>query len=101
MRLSYFDVGERVNGDCRVDGAANTLLGVESDRYSVGADGSVEPYLHGSVSATSATSVSVTATDSTTVSCSVPAGTDLSNSPSEPTSRCTATGLPVSSGSST
>jgi hypothetical protein len=78
FQLSYFTVGERVTMTCRVDGAANTLLGMESERYSVGADGSVELYLHGSVSATSATSVSVTATDSTTVSCAVPAGTDLS-----------------------
>jgi hypothetical protein len=81
FQLSYFSVGERVKMTCRVDGGANTLLAMESERYSVGADGSVELYLHGSVSATSATSVSVTATDSTTVSCSVPSGTDLSKFP--------------------
>jgi hypothetical protein len=81
FQLSYFTAGERVTLTCRVDAGANTLLTVKSDRYSVGADGSVEVYISGSVSATTATSVSVTATDSTTVTCSVPAGTDLSKFP--------------------
>jgi hypothetical protein len=81
FQLSYFTLGERVTITCRVDGGANTLLSVESERYTVGADGSVEAYVYGSVSATTATSVSVTAADSTIVSCSAPAGTDLSKLP--------------------
>jgi hypothetical protein len=78
LQLTYFTTGERVRITCRVDGAVNTLLSVASERYTVGADGSVEVYLHGAVSATTETSVSVTASDGTVVSCSVPAGTDLS-----------------------
>jgi hypothetical protein len=81
FQLSYFTVGERVTITCRVDAGANTLLSAESERYTVGADGSVEVYVYGSVSATTATSVSVTAADSTILSCSVPAGTDLSKFP--------------------
>ena len=56
-----------------------TLLSLASERYTVGADGSVEVYVYGAVSATTETSVSVTAGDGAVVSCSVPAGTDLSN----------------------
>jgi hypothetical protein len=78
FQLSYFIVGERVSLICRVDGGTNTLLRVVNDRYRVGADGSVEVYLHGSISAKTVTSVTVTASDGLTVSCSVPAGTDLS-----------------------
>jgi hypothetical protein len=81
FQLSYFTVGERVTLTCRVDGGSNTLLAARSERYTVGADGSVEVYLHGSVSATTDTSVSVTASDGAVVSCSVPAGTDLSKFP--------------------
>ncbi len=79
--LSYFTTGERVTLTCRVDGGTNTLLTAQSERYTVGADGSVEVYLYGSVSSTTATSVSVTASDGAVVSCSVPAGTDLSKFP--------------------
>ena len=81
FQLSYFTVGERVTMTCRVDTGANSLLSMESERYSVGADGSVEVYMYGSVSATTETSVSVTASDGAVVSCSVPAGTDLSKFP--------------------
>jgi hypothetical protein len=81
FQLSYFTVGERVSLTCRVDGGTNTLLSAESERYAVGADGSVEVYIHGAVSATTETSVSLTANDGATVSCSVPAGTDLSRFP--------------------
>jgi hypothetical protein len=81
FQLSYFAVGGRVKMTCRVDGGVNTLLSVESERYSVGADGSVEVSVHGSVSATTATTVSVTAADGAVVSCSVPTGTDLSKFP--------------------
>jgi hypothetical protein len=78
FQLSYFAVGERVSLICRVDGDANTLLKVMSERYRVGADGSVEVYLYGSLSAKTETSLTVTASDGHAVSCSVPTGTDLS-----------------------
>ena len=76
--LSYFATGERVSLICRVDGGTNRLLKVINDRYRVGADGSVEVYLHGSISAKTDTSVTVTGSDGHAVTCSVPAGTDLS-----------------------
>ena len=79
--LSYFTVGERVTLTCRVDGGSNTLLAAQSERYLVGADGSVELYVHGSVSATTETSITVVTSDGASVSCSVPAGTDLSKFP--------------------
>jgi hypothetical protein len=78
FHLEYFAVGERVTLICRVDGDTNTLLKVISDRYRVGADGSVEVYLYGSVTAKTETSMTVTAGDGHAVTCSVPAGTDLS-----------------------
>jgi hypothetical protein len=81
FQLSYFVVGQRVTMTCRADGAASTLLNVESERYSVGADGSVEASIYGLVSATTPTSVSVTAADGAVITCSVPAGTDLSKFP--------------------
>jgi hypothetical protein len=81
FQLSYFTVGQRVRMTCRVDGSANTLLSIESERYSVGADGSVEVSIYGPVSATTETSVSVTGADGAVVSCSVPGGTDLSKFP--------------------
>jgi hypothetical protein len=81
FQLSYFKAGERVHMTCRVDAGANTLLSVASERYAVGADGSVEVYIYGAVSGTTETSVSVTASDGAVVSCSVPAGTDLSKFP--------------------
>jgi hypothetical protein len=82
FQLSYFTVGERVHMTCRVDAGANTLLSIASERYTVGADGSVEVYIYGAVSATTETSVSVTASDGAVVSCSVPTGTDVSKFPS-------------------
>jgi hypothetical protein len=78
LELSYFSVGEPVSLTCRVDGGANTLLTVRSERYEVGADGSVELYHHGSIEARSDTSVTVRGSDGHTVTCSVPAGTNLS-----------------------
>jgi hypothetical protein len=66
---------------CRVDAGANTLLSIASERYTVGADGSVEVYIYGAVSATTETSVSVTASDGAVVSCSIPTSTDLSKFP--------------------
>ncbi len=76
--LSYFTVGEPVSLTCRVDGGANTLLKARSERYEVGADGSVELYLHGTLDAKTETSVTVRGSDGHTVTCQVPAGTDLS-----------------------
>jgi hypothetical protein len=75
--LSYFTVGEAVSLTCRVDGGINTLLKARSERYEVGADGSVELYLHGTLDAKSDTSVTVRGSDGHTVTCQVPAGTDL------------------------
>jgi hypothetical protein len=81
FQLSYFTVGERVSISCRVDGEARLLLRMESERYAVGADGSVEVYVQGSLTAKTDTSVTVTAPDTTAVSCSMPTGTDLSAFP--------------------
>lgn len=76
--LSQFDVGESVSLTCRVDGGVNTLLKARSERYEVGADGSVEVYLYGTLDAKTETSLTVRASDGETVTCEVPAGTDLS-----------------------
>jgi hypothetical protein len=78
LDLSYFTVSEPVSLTCRVDSGVNTLLKVRSERYEVGADGSVQLYLHGSLEARSDSSVTVRASDGHTVTCSVPAGTNLS-----------------------
>jgi hypothetical protein len=75
--LSFFTVGESVHLTCRVDGAVNTLLSARSERYQVGADGSVELYLHGTLDAKTDTSVTLRASDGHTVTCQVPTGTDL------------------------
>ena len=75
--LSFFSVGESVSLTCRVDGGVNTLLKVRSERYEVGADGSVELYLHGTIDAKNETSVTVRGSDGHTVTCQVPPGTDL------------------------
>ena len=76
--LSYFAVGESVSPTCRVDGGVNSLLKARSERYEVGADGSVEVYLYGTVDAKTDTSVTVRGSDNHLVTCSVPAGTNLS-----------------------
>jgi hypothetical protein len=81
FQLSYFTVGQRVTISCRVGGDARLLLRMESERYTVGADGSVEVYLQGALTAKTETSVTVTATDGTAVSCTMPSGTDLSAFP--------------------
>lgn len=75
--LSFFSVGESVSLTCRVDGGVNTLLKARSERYQVGADGSVEVYLHGTLDAKTDTSVTVRGSDGHTVTCQVPPGTDL------------------------
>lgn len=75
--LSFFAVGESVSLTCRVDGGVNTLLKARSERYEVGADGSVEVYLHGTIDAKTETSVTVRGSDGHTVTCQVPPGADL------------------------
>jgi hypothetical protein len=77
FQLSYFAVGERVSLVCRVDGGTNVLLKAMTDRYRVGADGSVEAYVYGPLTAKTETSVTVTASDGHAITCSVPGGTDL------------------------
>ena len=47
--LSYFRAGERVALRCRVDVGGNVLLVAESERYRVGADGSVELNAYGTL----------------------------------------------------
>jgi hypothetical protein len=81
FQLSYFSTGERVSLVCRVDGGTNVLLKAMTDRYRVGADGSVEVYVYGTLSAKTETSVTVTASDGHLVTCTVPAGRDLSAFP--------------------
>jgi hypothetical protein len=76
--LSYFSVGESISLTCRVDSGVNTLLRARSERYEVGADGSVELYLYGTLDAKTETSVTVRGSDGHTVTCAVPTGTDLS-----------------------
>jgi hypothetical protein len=75
--LSFFAVGEAVSLTCRVDGGVNTLLKARSERYEVGADGSVEAYLYGTIDAKTDTSVTVRGSDGHTVTCQAPPGTDL------------------------
>ena len=81
FELSHFRAGERVTLVCRVDGGANVLLVAESERFRVGADGSVEFTAHGSVSERTDASVSVRAEDGVVFACDVPAGLDLSAFP--------------------
>ena len=75
--LSFFSLGESVSLTCRVDGGVNTLLQARSERYEVGADGSVEVYLHGILEAKTETSVTVRSSDGHTVTCQFPPGTNL------------------------
>jgi ribosomal protein L19 len=75
--LSYFAVGESISLTCRVDGGTNTLLKARSERYEVGADGSVSVYMYGTLDTKTETSVSVRGSDNHVVMCTVPAGTDL------------------------
>jgi hypothetical protein len=79
--LSFFHTGERVSLRCRVDGGANVLLVAESERYRVGADGSVEFTVYGSLTARSETSLTVRSSDGTDFTCDVPPGLDLSAFP--------------------
>jgi hypothetical protein len=79
--LSYFRAGERVSLRCRVDGGANVLLVAESERYRVGADGSVEFTVHGTLTARTDASLTVRSQDGTDFTCDVPPGLDLSAFP--------------------
>ena len=54
---------------------------MRSERYTVGADGSVELFSYGTLTATSDNSLTVTASDASTFTCTFPAGLDLSNFP--------------------
>jgi Domain of unknown function (DUF5666) len=78
LDLSYFAAGEKVELRCRLDGAARTLLAIRSERFTVEADGSVELYAHGSLTAKGETSLTVTAADGQAFTCSFAAGLDLS-----------------------
>lgn len=62
-------------------GGARTLLSVNGERYSVGADGSAELYAYGTLTGNTGSSLTVTAEDSTTWSCAYPAGLDLTSFP--------------------
>ena len=53
LNLSYFRANEQVKLRCRLDGGARTLLSVNGERYSVGADGSAELYVYGSLTGNS------------------------------------------------
>jgi hypothetical protein len=79
--LSYFREGERLSLRCRVDGDHSVLLVAESERFRVGADGSVEFTVYGTVSERTDASLSVRAEDGTVFSCDVPPGLDLSAFP--------------------
>ena len=79
--LSHFRVGERVSLQCRVDGDRNVLLVAESERYRVGADGSVEFTAYGAVSERTDATISVRSEDGTVFTCDVPPSLDLSAFP--------------------
>jgi hypothetical protein len=81
LDLTYFAVGEKVKLHCRLDAGSRTLLAVHSERYAVGADGSVELHGYGTLTATSETALTVTAADGHAFTCSFPAGLDLSKFP--------------------
>jgi hypothetical protein len=81
LNLSYFAVGEQVKLVCRVDSSSRTLLSMRSERYTVGADGSVELYAYGTLTAKSDSSLTVTTSDASTFTCAFPAGLDLSKFP--------------------
>jgi hypothetical protein len=81
LNLSYFRANEQVKLRCRLDGGARTLLSVNGERYSVGADGSAELYVYGTLTGSTGSSLTVTAEDSSTHTCNYPAGLDLSKFP--------------------
>jgi hypothetical protein len=66
---------------CRVGGANDVVLTAESERYRVGAEGSVEFTTHGTLTARSDSSLTVQAVDGGDVMCAVPSGLDLSAFP--------------------
>jgi hypothetical protein len=80
LDLSYFRAGEQVKLHCRLAGTARTLLDIRSERFTVGADGSVELYVHGAVSSTTDSSVTVGAEDGSSYTCTFTPGPDISKS---------------------
>jgi hypothetical protein len=81
LDLSYFRAGEQVKLHCRVAGAARTLLDIRSERFTVGADGSVELYVHGAISSATDSSVTVGAEDGSSYTCTFTPGPDMSKFP--------------------
>lgn len=81
LNISYFHTNEQVKLRCRLDGAARTLLGIQSDRYIVGADGSAELYVYGTLTGNDGATLTVTAEDASTHSCAYPAGLGLAAFP--------------------
>jgi hypothetical protein len=81
LDLSYFTTGEQVKVHCRLDAGARTLLAVRSERFTVGADGSVELYAYGTLGEKTETTLTVTAPDGRTFTCSFAAELDLSRFP--------------------
>jgi hypothetical protein len=79
--LSYFGAGERVSLRCRVEGGNGVLLVAESERYRVGADGSIEFTVHGTLTERTDSSVTARALDGADFTCVVPSGLDLSAFP--------------------
>lgn len=81
LDLSYFRSGEQVKLHCRVDGSGRTLLDLRSERFTVGADGSVELYAYGTVSSTTDSSVTVATEDGASYTCAFAPGPDMSKFP--------------------
>jgi hypothetical protein len=81
LDLSYFRPGEQVKLHCRLDSGARTLLAVRSERFTVGADGSVELYVAGAVSSATDSSVTVVAEDASSYTCTFTPGPDMSKFP--------------------
>ena len=81
LDLSYFRVGEQVKLHCRLGEGGRTLLSVRSERFTVGADGSVELYMNGAVSSTTDSSVTVTGEDGASYTCTFAPGPDMSKFP--------------------
>ena len=77
LNISYFEANEQVKLRCRLDGGTLTLLGISSERYSVGADGSAELSVYGTLTGNDGAVLTVTAEDASTYSCAYPSGLDL------------------------
>jgi hypothetical protein len=66
---------------CRLDTGSRTLLDLRSERFTVGADGSVEVYVYGAVSSTTDSSITVGAEDGSSYTCAFTPGPDMSKFP--------------------